>query len=85
MIAPGDMIFYTGSMFGDWRNQLLVANLRTQSISRVSYDAASNSADEEARYEMPGRIRDIAQAPDGSIWVIEDDENGRLLRLTPKG
>ena len=84
VIAPGGMIFYTGSMFADWRGQALIPNLRTTSISRVAVNAAGNSAVEESRYEFPERLRDIAQAPDGAIWVIEDDEDGRLLRLTPK-
>ena len=84
VIAPGGMAFYHGNMFADWQGQLLIANLRTQSISRVTVDASANTADEAARYEMPRRMRDIAVAPDGAIWVIEDGEEGRLLRLTPK-
>ena len=84
VIAPGDMTFYTGSMFADWRGQLLIANLKTTSISRLSVNAAANSAEELSRYPFPERLRDIAVAPDGAIWVIEDGENGRLLRLTPK-
>ena len=83
VIAPADMIFYTGNMFADWRGHLLVANLRTTSISRITVNAAANSADEAARYEFPNRLRDIAQAPDGAIWVIEDGIGGRLLRLSP--
>lgn len=83
VIAPGDMIFYTGRMFADWQGQILIANLKTTSISRVTYDAGANSAEEVSRYPFPERLRDIAQAPDGAIWVIEDEENGRLLRLTP--
>lgn len=84
VIAPGGMTFYTGNMFADWQGQLLIANLRTQSISRVTVNAAANSADEASRYEFPRRLRDIAQAPDGAIWVIEDGAEGRLIRLTPK-
>ncbi len=83
VIAPGGMTFYGGELFADWQGQLLVANLRTTSISRITTDAAANSADEAARYEFPNRLRDIAEAPDGSLWVIEDGEEGRLLRLTP--
>jgi len=83
VIAPGGMIFYTGDMFAGWQGQLLVANLATTSISRIATDSAANSAVEEARYRFPKRLRDIAQAPDGAIWVIEDEKGGRLLRLTP--
>jgi len=85
VIAPGGMLFYSGEMFADWQGQLLVANLRTRSITRITTDAAANSADEVARYEFPGKLRDIAEAPDGALWVIEDGEQGRLLRLTPAG
>ena len=83
VIAPGGMSFYTGDMFTGWQGQLLVANLGTMSIARITTDAAANSADEVARYQFPRRLRDIAVAPDGAIWVIEDGPEGRLLRLTP--
>jgi len=39
---------------------------------------------EEARHPFPERLRDIAEAPDGSLLLIEDGEGGRLLRLTPR-
>ena len=84
VIAPGGMIFYSGEMFADWQGQALIANLAVQSITRIAVDAAANSASEEARYEFPMRLRDIAQGPDGAIWVVEDGEDGRLLRLTPR-
>lgn len=84
VIAPGGMIFYDGGMFADWRGQLLIANLRTTSISRVTVNAAANTASEDARYEFPERLRDITQSADGALWVIEDGEAARLLRLTPK-
>ena len=84
VIAPGDMVFYTGNMFADWRGQLLIANLKTKNITRVSVDAAANSARELARYDFPERLRDITQGPDGALWVIEDGEDGRLMRLAAR-
>ena len=33
---------------------------------------------------MGARIRDVAEGPDGAIWVIEDGAKGRLLKLTPR-
>lgn len=83
VIAPSDMIFYTGDLFPDWQGQLLVTTLRTSAIVRITVDAAANSAAEEARHPFPTRLRSIAQAPDGAIWVAEDGGDGRLLRLTP--
>ncbi len=85
VIAPGDMVFYHGTLFAEWQGQALIANLGSQTIVRVATDAAAGTATEEARYRMPRRLRDIAEAADGSLWVVEDGGNGRLLRLTPAG
>jgi glucose/arabinose dehydrogenase len=38
---------------------------------------------EAGRYPLDKRIRDVAEANDGSLLVIEDGKEGRLLRLTP--
>lgn len=84
VIAPGDFIFYSGDMFADWKGQILVANLGTTSISRISTSADKSSATEDERYDMGNRLRDIIEAEDGSLWVLEDGPRGRLLRLTPK-
>jgi glucose/arabinose dehydrogenase len=83
VIAPGDFIFYSGELWPEWRNQAVIANLGSQSIVRVSLDG--NEGTEEARTEFGNRLRDIVEAPDGSIYIVEDGEGGRLLQLTPAG
>ncbi len=84
VIAPGDFVFYHGALFADWQGQALIANLGSQTIVRVVTDAEAGTATEAARYRMPRRLRDIAEAADGSLWVVEDGGNGRLLHLTPR-
>lgn len=81
VIAPGDFIFYSGALWPEWQDQALIANLGTTSISRVALDGEVGS--EEARYSFERRLRDILEAPDGSLYVIEDGPRGRLLQLTP--
>ena len=83
VIGPGDFIFYRGSLW-PWTGEAVIANLTVEGIARVKVDAAANTATEVARYKFPNRLRDIAEAADGSLWVIEDGEDGRLLRLTPR-
>ena len=82
VIAPGDMIFYSGAMFPDFQGQALIAGMNPSAIVRVATNSADGSATEEARYAFPQRLRDLAEADDGSIWVVEDTPDGRLLRLT---
>ncbi len=83
VIAPGDFLIYRGAMFPQWQGQALIAAMSSvQSIVRVRMDAATGTATEEARYRFPLRLRDLAEAPDGSLWVVEDGPRGRLLRVT---
>lgn len=80
VIAPGDMIFYTGEMFGPWQGDALIGGLRSEALVRVAIEG--ESATEVARYEVGGRIRSVEQGPDGAIWVAEDGPGGRVLRLS---
>lgn len=85
VIAPGNMIFYTGKMFADWRGQALIAGLaKNTGVVRVAIEG--ETAREVARHPMDKRIREIEQAPDGAIWLLEDGKDARMLRLSkPKG
>ncbi len=78
-ISPGGMIIYSGSLFPAWRGSMLVTALSGQALIRVAL--SGGTAREAERWPM-ARLRDVAQAPDGAIWLIEDE--GRLLRLAPR-
>jgi glucose/arabinose dehydrogenase len=82
VIAPGDMAFVSGPMFPAWRDNLLVAGLGSQALVRVTF--SGETAREAERWEFDNRLRDVAVARDGAIWLLEDGDGGRLLRLTPK-
>ncbi len=81
VIAPGDMIFYIGDMFADWQGDAMIAGLSSQALIRVEIDG--DTATEAARYGFDNRLRSIEQGPDGAIWVAEDGEGGRILKITP--
>lgn len=82
VIAPGDFIFYSGKMWPEWQGQALIAAMGAAGIVRVRIEG--EKAFEEARYPLEGRIREIREASDGSLLVLEDGKDGRLLRLTRK-
>ncbi|GAB5347959.1 Aldose sugar dehydrogenase YliI [Alteriqipengyuania sp. 357] len=83
VIAPGDFLFYSGTMFADWQGDALIANLKEENIVRVDMDGTR--ATEAARYPFGKRLREIVQGPDGALWVLEDGSGGRLRKLTPAG
>jgi len=59
------------------------AGLSTHALIHVEFDG--DDARELARYDFDNRVREVEQGPNGAIWVLEDGEDGRLLRLTPGG
>ena len=84
VISPGSLTFYGGNLFSDWRGNALVAGLSSQAIVRIEVNG--ERAREVERYAMGQRIRTVVEAPDGALWVLEDQRrggSGRLLRLTP--
>ena len=85
VISPGGMIAYTGAMFPQYRGSLFITGLSSKALIRVQVNGTSARAVEQ--WDMGERIRDVAQAPDGAIWVIQDGgrgASGKLLRLTPR-
>ena len=64
------------------KNKALIGGLSSKAI--VVVDTAMKPVTEVQRVDMKQRIRDLLQAPDGSIWVLEDGSNARLLKMTAK-
>jgi aldose sugar dehydrogenase len=83
VIAPGNMTFYSGAMFPQWKGSALIGGLVTESLSRITFDGKGGATPAE-RWSVGHRIRDVAVAPDGALWVIEDSNTGGLFRVTPK-
>ncbi len=81
VIAPGDFIIYSGNMFPAWKGQAIVGGMKPNVLVRVAFDG--DKAREVSRDPMERRIREVVQAPDGSIWLLEDKAGARLWRLTP--
>ena len=82
VIAPGGFAFYTGKMWPEWQGQVLIGAMSPTAVIRVKING--ETAAEQARYPMTRRIRAITQDGDGSLLVLEDGGDGRLLRLSRK-
>ena len=82
-IAPSGMVFYTGNQFPEWRGNLFIGALVGRLISRLSTDEKSVFSEEQL-LKHTARFRDVEQGPDGALYLLTDEENGKLLKLTPK-
>jgi len=85
VIAPSGMMFYTGTAFPEWKGDLFVGGLEVTSLVRVELDGNRIVGEERLLTSQGWRIRDVAEGPDGSVYVITDESNGRILRLRSPG
>ncbi|WP_235519510.1 PQQ-dependent sugar dehydrogenase [Sphingomonas sp. Leaf22] len=80
VIAPAGLAFYDGAMFPQWRGSAFVGGLAATALVRIAFDG--KTAREAERWDMGARIRAVMAGPDGALWLLEDGNDGRLLRLT---
>jgi len=83
VIAPGNLMFYSGAMFPQWKGNALISGLASMSVNRIVFDGKGGAKPAE-RWDVGHRIRDIEQAPDGALWMLEDAKPGGVFRVTPK-
>ncbi|HBY60147.1 MAG TPA: dehydrogenase [Solibacterales bacterium] len=84
VIAPGNLMFYRGQKtFPQWDGSGFVSGLASRALVRLEFDGKGGAKAVE-RWDVGKRIRDVAQAPDGSLWLLEDANPGALIHVTPK-
>ena len=83
IIAPGNLMFYNGAMFPQWKGSALIGGMATMTLNRVTFDGKGGATPAE-RWSVGHRIRDVEVGPDGALWMLEDANPGGLFRVTPK-
>jgi glucose/arabinose dehydrogenase len=82
-IAPSGMAFYTGDLFPGWKGSLLNGALKFELLSRLMLDGDKAVKEERMLQGLHERIRDVRQGPDGALYLLTDNEAGRILRVAP--
>ncbi|MHA7835689.1 MAG: PQQ-dependent sugar dehydrogenase, partial [Algiphilus sp.] len=83
-IAPSGMHIVTSNTFPDWRGDILVGALAGQHVARLRWDPKTQALEKQERL-FEGRfrrIRDVGGLADGSIYLLTDSANGKLLRIS---
>jgi glucose/arabinose dehydrogenase len=80
-VSPSSLLIYTGSMFPEWKGDALIGALSGQALIhvRISGDRATKAD----QWDMGHRIRAVDQGPSGEVYLLEDGDGARLLKLTP--
>ena len=82
---PGNLAIYRGNLFPTWNGDLLLANMsRPPALIRMRLGPDGHVVSSENLLgNLNQRLRDVRVAPDSSIYVLTDEANGAMLRLTP--
>ena len=82
-IAPSGMSFYTGDAFPRWQGDLFVGALVHRHVARLVLEGGEVIHEEQLLRRLGKRIRDVRQGPDGKLWLLTDERDGEMLRLSP--
>jgi len=83
VIAPSGMMFYSGRLAPEWERNIFVGGLGVGSLVRLELEGRKVIHEERLLKNRRERIRDVAEGPDGSIYVATDADNGKILKITP--
>ena len=80
-ISPTSLLIYSGRMFPEWKGDGLIGSLSGKVLIHVRI--RGDKAKQVDQWDMGQRIRFVGEGPDGAIYLLEDGQRGRMLRLTP--
>ena len=79
-VAPAGLAFYTGSMFPEWRGQLISGSLAGTALWRITLNGDTVTGKEKMFGDLGERFRDVIQARDGALLTVTD--GGKLMRVS---
>ncbi|AWX44671.1 Quinoprotein glucose dehydrogenase (PQQ, quinone) [Flagellimonas maritima] len=83
-VAPTGLTFYTGNEFSEWKNNLIVPGLSRGSLWRFRIENETIESAEELFIHDRVRSRKVMQGPDGKLYMLTDEDDGKLIRIQPK-
>ncbi|UAJ09162.1 PQQ-dependent sugar dehydrogenase [Polymorphobacter megasporae] len=84
IVAPASLMIHSGRMFPEWRGDFFIGGLASTALVRLVVKNDRVVGEERLLTDRAERIRDAVEGPDGAIWIVTDDDNGKLLRVSAK-
>jgi len=81
-IAPSGLAFYHHDRFPAWRGNLFAGSLKFGLLARLTLDGENITGEERLLEGLNQRIRDVRQGPDGALYLLTDEADGAVLKVT---
>ena len=80
-VAPTGLVFYTGTAFPEWYGNLIVPGLSRGSLWRISLDGEKVKQVEELFTDQHVRLRKAEMSPDGKLYILTSEEDGKIIEI----
>ncbi|HRN84472.1 MAG TPA: PQQ-dependent sugar dehydrogenase [Hyphomicrobium sp.] len=82
-IAVSSVLLYTGDLFPEWKGNLLAGALKYMQVQRLVIEDGKVVQHEVVADDIGQRVRDVRQGPDGAVYLLTDEADGRIVRMAP--
>lgn len=83
VIAPSGMAFYDKDLFPAWKGSLFIGGMKPAHLTRLTLDGYRVVGEERLLEDLGLRIRDVNVGPDGALYLLTDEDDGKVLKLVP--
>jgi glucose/arabinose dehydrogenase len=83
VISPGALAIYRGDLFEEWKGNFLIAGLSSKALIRLALEGDRVVGEERLLMGKGERIREVVEGPGGAVYVLTDDSDGEIWKLTP--
>ena len=83
VISPGALAIYSGSLIPEWKGDFLIAGLSSEAVVRLTLKGDRVVGEERLFTDRHERMRDVVEGPDGAVYLLTDESDGKLLRVAP--
>lgn len=84
VIAPSGLAFSTGRLIPEWKGNAFIGSLKQTHLARLVLRDGKVVGEERLLADLGQRIRDVREGPDGALYVLTDEDEGAVLRISPK-
>lgn len=83
VISPSGMVIYSGKLFPEWKDNVFIGGLSSTALVRLVLRGDRVRGEERLLMDKNARIREVVEGPEGALYVLTDDSNGKLWKITP--
>ena len=83
-IAGSGLEFYSGARIPEWSGNLFVGALKEQRLVRLRIENGRVAGEEHLLTDRGQRVRDVREGPDGALYLVTDESDGELWKISPR-